>query len=149
MENKNLITLSSEDLSLMYQSDFSKKDAERVGQELVNNLLEAGEIDEFKVWSNIVRLKEVVNSADKAFRSLIDVKSKQSSNGVNFEPKKGAKKLNYEEDDVWVELSEKLKARTDLLKLAESSKDVIFDSDGVEVPKVGHTYDKSSITVKF
>ena len=44
---------------------------------------------------------------------------------------------NLEEDPIYKELAEKLKARADLLKLARRSTDPIFDSEGIEVPKVG------------
>jgi len=149
MGNNSLSTLSAEDLALMYSSDFSKKKAEQVGKDLVNQLFEAGEIEPLKVWSNIVRLKEVVNSADKAFRDRIVINTKEDSNGVEFSFKNGSKKLNYEEDQIYLEIKENLSQRMDLLKVAHSSNDVIFDSDGIEVPKVGCTYDKSSVTVKF
>ena len=149
MSNNSLSTLSAEDLALMYSSDFTKKKAEQVGRDLVNQLFENGEIDPLKVWSNIVRLKEVVNNADKAFRDRIIINTKEDANGVEFSFKNGSKKLNYEEDLIYLEIKESLSQRAELLKTAHNSKDVIFDSNGIEVPKVGCTYDKSSVVVKF
>jgi hypothetical protein len=57
--------------------------------------------------------------------------------------------LQFNEDAVCAELSEKLKQRQELVKLATNSKDMIFDSEGVEVPKVSIKFDKSSLTVKY
>lgn len=149
MENSNNLALIAEDLALMYKEDFSKKKAVQTGIDLVNQLFENGKIDPLKVWANIARLKEVVNSADKTFRDRININNKDSSNGVEFAYKNGSKKLNYSDDPIYSELAEKVKARAELLKLAESSKDTIYDIEGIEVPKVSCSYDKSSVTVTF
>lgn len=141
--------ITASDLAVMYSSEFTKKQAIETGQKLVADLFEAGEVDELKVFSNIVRLKEVVNAADKAFRERINIPSATTSNGVEFTPKNGAKKLQYIEDPIYVSLVEAVKSREELLKVAHNSKDVIFDSDGCEVPKVSAKFDSSSITVKF
>lgn len=148
MEN-NLLKLSEEDLQTMYASTFTKKDAKEAGKNLVQKIFESGEYDELKIYSNIVRLKEVVNSIDSEFREKISLSNEESCYGVTFTPKAGAKKLQYEEDPYYLELKEQLKKREELLKTATNSNNVIFDSNGVEVPKVSVKYDKSSITVKF
>lgn len=136
-----------EDLASMYSPTFTKKDAIATGHKLVDDLFEAGEVDELKVFSNIVRLKEVANSADKAFRDRIDIPTAISSNGVEFTPKNGSKRLNYAEDSEWLRLTSLIKAREELLKVAQNS--TIADEDGAIVPKVSVSFDKSSITIKF
>lgn len=141
--------IKAEQLEVMYASNFTKKDAEATGVNLVNKIFEDGIVDELKVFANITRLKDVVNSADKVFRSKLSINEKQSILGVNFEPKNGAKKYIYSEDPIYNELVEKVKQREALLKLATDSKDVIFDGDGCEVPKVSIEYNASSITVKY
>jgi len=147
--NTNLITLDAEQISMMYAPTFTKKDAIQTGKELVSAVFEDGELDPLKVYSNIVRLKEVVNSADEAFRSRLNLSEPDSANGVSFKQNNGAEKLNYSEDPEIAKLEAKLKDRKELVKLATKSKDVIFDSDGIEVTKVSSTYNKSSITVTF
>lgn len=69
--------------------------------------------------------------------------------GVEFTMKNGSEKLQYQEDDVVRSLSEKLKARQELVKLATKSKEPIYDTNGVQVPKVSSKFDKSSLIVKF
>ncbi|MGL4338311.1 MAG: hypothetical protein ACRCST_15615, partial [Turicibacter sp.] len=94
-------------------------------------------------------LKEVIDSAEKGFRERLNLNSEESWNGVKFTPKNGSKKLNYAEDQVYAQIQKKLKDREDLLKTAHNSSDIIFDSDGCEVPKVTASFSKSSITISF
>ena len=141
--------LRAEDMVTMYDHSFTKKKAIETGETLVVNLFERGEVEPLKVFSNIVRLKQVIDSAEKAFREKINLPTADSFNGVTFTPKNGAEKLNYSEDPVYAELEQKLKERAELVKLATKSKDVIFDSEGCEVAKVSSTFQKGSITVTF
>jgi hypothetical protein len=66
---------------------------------------------------------------------------------VEFTRKDGAKKLNYSEDLLYSNLQVQLKAREELLKVAQKS--TIYDDEGVEVPKVSISYNKDSLMVKF
>jgi hypothetical protein len=66
---------------------------------------------------------------------------------VEFTRKEGAKKLNYSEDLLYSNLQTQLKAREELLKVAQKS--TIYDDEGVEVPKVSISYNKDSLMVKF
>ena len=141
--------MRAEDMATMYDHSFTKKDATITGENLVNELFERGEIEPIKVFSNIVRLKQVIDTAEKAFRERINFDRADSWNGVTLTPKNGSEKLNLSEDQVYAGLEAKLKERGELVKLATKSKDVIFDSDGCEVPKVSSTFTKSSITVSF
>ena len=67
---------------------------------------------------------------------------------VEFTRKDGAKKLNYSEDLVYSNLQANLKAREELLKVAQKQT-MLFDNEGVEVPKVSISYNKDSLMVKF
>jgi hypothetical protein len=66
---------------------------------------------------------------------------------VEFTRKDGTKKLNYSEDLLYSNLQAQLKAREELLKVAQKS--TIYDDEGVEVPKVSVSYNKDSLMVKF
>jgi hypothetical protein len=81
---------SSKDLffdmkSKEYAHDFSKKQAEQTGLDLVNNIFETGDYTPIQVYSNIVRLKAVVDSADKAFRERLKLVSANSYNDVQVQ----------------------------------------------------------------
>lgn len=149
MNNTDLLTLDAEVIITMYHHEFSKKQAVKTGQEWVSQIFDEGELDPLKVFSNIVRLKEVVNSADKAFRDRLDLSNPESVNGVSFKQNNGTQRLNYSDDFVYAELERHLADRQELLKTAFNSKDVIYDSMGADVPKVSCSYTKPSITVTF
>src|SRR5690606_20214924 len=143
------LELRAEDMVMMYDHEFSKKKAEETGQKLVSDIFENGLVDPIHVMSNLVRLKAVVDSADKAFRARLNLSAANSWNGVTITPKSVAVWLKYYEDQVCKDLAEKLKARQELDKLATKSKDTIYDSEGCEVPKVSSKFDKDSITITF
>ena len=134
---------------VMYAPDFTKKQAEQTGINLINKLFEEGNQTPVQFYSNIARLKAVIDSADRAFRDRLNLTQPDSYNGVLFTPKNGAESLNYDEDDIYVLLENKLKQRQELLKMASKSDDIIFDSEGCEVPKVSIKVNKPSIVITF
>lgn len=144
---EKFLELRAEEFAVMYDHSFSKKDAISTGKNLVNEILEKGEIDPKLIWANICRLKEVVNSADAEFRNRIEVFEKLSCYGVEFNHVNGGNTINYTDDEIYCQLKEDLDARVELLKL--SQKQTIIDAFGNDVPKVSITPRKSSITVKF
>ncbi|MFA5243681.1 MAG: hypothetical protein WC380_00135 [Pedobacter sp.] len=149
MSKELFFNMRAEEMATMYDHSFTKKDAETTGLNLVKQIFENGEVEPIKVMSNIVRLKAVIDSAEKSFRERLSLQNADSWNGVTFTPKNGSEKLNLSEDPVYAELEAKLKERGELVKLATKSKDTIFDSDGCEVPKVSSTFNKASITITF
>jgi hypothetical protein len=148
--------ISSKDLffdmrseEMQYAPDFTKKQAEQTGIDLIDRMFADGNQTPVQFYSNIARLKAVIDAADRAFRDRVNLPAVDSYNGVTFTPKNGAESLNYDEDDIYVLLENKLKQRQELLKMASKSDDIIFDSDGCEVPKVSKKYNKSSIVITF
>lgn len=141
--------MRSEELETIYAPDFTKKKAEQTGIDLINRMFEAGDKTPVQFYSNIARLKVVIDAADKAFRDRVNLNAADSYNGVTFTPKNGAESLNYAEDDVCVLLENKLKQRQELLKVASKTDEIIFDAQGCEVPKVSKKYNKSSIVITF
>jgi len=149
MSKELFFNMRAEDLALMYSHDFSKMDAELTGLNLANSVFNDGIVEPKKVLSNLVRLKAVIDSAVDKLRNDIDFITKDSFNGVEFNPVNPRESLNYNEDDVWVKLKEQITSRETLIKAATKSNDTIFDSTGCEVPKVSSKFTKSSITIKF
>ncbi|MGL4383804.1 MAG: hypothetical protein ACRCS4_00690 [Flavobacterium sp.] len=136
-----------DELSALYPSDFTKKEAKKTGKELVERVLEYGEVDKMQFGANLARLNEVISSAMDEFRETLWGINKQTVMGVEFNPVMGGDTLNYCDDPVWMTLKAELHARTELLKLAQ--KQDMFDAYGNEVPKVSTTPRKSSVTIKF
>jgi hypothetical protein len=138
---------NAEQIETMYSPTFTKKEAVLTGKRMVDYILEKGEVDPLQVWTNICRLKEVVNSADAAFREKVEILEKTDRNGVEFNYTNGGATIDYSEDEIYNKLKADLEARVELLKLAQ--KQTVIDAYGNDVPKVGTTPRKSSITVKF
>lgn len=146
---EKFLELRAEEFAVMYDHTFTKKDAINTGKKMVDEILEKGEIDPVHIWTNICRLKEVINSADAEFRNRLDIYDKTNVNGVEFNHVNGGENLNYKDDPIYLDLFNELKEREELIKLAYKSKNEIFDYEGIEVTKVSSSPRKSSITVRF
>jgi len=142
----SFLELRAEEMVQMYDSTFTKKDAVLTGKRMVDNVIELGNVSKHEFMTTLVRLKNVIDSAESEMRNLLP-QEKVTINGVEFSPVDGGNTVNYAEDDIYVQLKADLDARVELLKLAQ--KQTIIDAYGNDVPKVGTTPRKSSITIKF
>lgn len=139
--------MRAEEMAVLYDSTFTKKEASATGVSLTKSVLESGTVDKMQFFANIVRLKEVISKAEDECRKSIDITEKTSVLGVIFNPTNGGNTINYSEDEIWCELKRCLDERTEQLKLAQ--KQDTFDAYGNQVPKVSTTPKKSSIKVTF
>lgn len=144
---EKFLELRAENMAMMYPQDFTKKEAVETGKKLVSELLEKGDVDKFQFMASLVRLKEVINSADAEMRKILP-EEKTKLYGVEFMPIIGGESLNFSEDEIYNQLELELKLRKELLQLAQKH-DNVLDSYGNVVPKVSTTPRKSSITIKF
>lgn len=147
MSKLQFFEMRAEQMTALYDSTFTKKDAIKTGENLIQSVLDDGEVNIMELGANLVRLEQVVSSAVSKFRSHIIDEQKQTVLGVEFSPVNGGNTINYAEDEIWNELKRCLDARTEELKLAQ--KQDAFDAYGNQVPKVSTTPRKSSITIKF
>ena len=122
----------------------------------INAIVEAVEagvvnpLDAFASFNKLEKLfKEAKVKIDELARDEADKYTEKTFKlgAVEFTKKQGASKLNYSEDLLYRNLQAKLKAREELLKVAQKS--TIYDDEGVEVPKVSISYNKDSLVVKF
>lgn len=129
----------------------TKKEVQMSAVEAVKHLVEDGEKDVIKELSNVVRAKEFLTTYEKELRNEVkdNLQSTHVANKVEFSVKNGASKLNYKEDPVWRQINRQLKDREELLKVAEKSEAVIYDSEGIEVPKVSRTQSGEVLNIKF
>ena len=134
-------------MTALYDSTFTKKDAIKTGENLIESVLESGEVDIMELGANLARLEQVVSAAMTKFRSHIIDEGKQIVSGVEFNPVNGGNTINYSDDEIYSTIKADLDARTEQLKMAQ--KQPTFDAYGNEVPKVSTTPRKSSITIKF
>lgn len=148
MSKLQFFELRASEISNLYASDFTKKEAQRTGVKLVTDLLDSGEVDKMQFIANLARLSEVLSSAMTEARKHIDTE-KQTVMGVEFTPVNGGETVNYKDDEIWLELQSQMKHRESLLKVALNSDMDFYDENGVKVPKVSTSPRASSITIKF
>jgi hypothetical protein len=115
--------------------------------------VEAGVVNPLDAFASFNKLEKLFKEAKVKIDELArDEAEKYTAKtftfgNVEFTRKQGAKKLNYSEDLLYSNLQTQLKAREELLKVAQKS--TIYDDEGVEVPKVSISYNKDSLMVKF
>jgi len=148
MSKDLFLQMRAEEVATLYSQDFTKKEALLTGKRMVDDLLEKGEVDKHQFTANIVRLKAVIDTIESEIRKHLP-EEKYSGFGVEFTPVQGGVLLQYEDDPIYADLKKQLKEREELLKVAFKSESEIYDSEGVQVPKVGFNQRKSSITIKF
>ena len=141
------IHMRAEEMVQMYDSTFTKKEAVRTGEALVENALESGNVGKHELMGTLVRLKAVVDAAESKCRAALP-HEKITLQGVEFSPVDGGNTINYSEDPVYALMEKDLKDRQELLKLAQKQ-DLVLDAGGNEVPRVSTTPRKSSVTIKF
>lgn len=141
------LAMRAEEMVQMYDSTFTKKEAVKAGETLVETALENGTVSKHELMGTLVRLKAVVDAAESKCRASLH-HEKVQLNGIEFNPVDGGNTVNYSEDPVYAQMDKDLKDRAELLKLAQKQ-DLVLDAGGNEVPRVGTTPRKSSITIKF
>lgn len=131
--------------------ELTKKEIEEKGYLSACNLMHEGEINEYQALASAERLKTYTDAFCKEIRKKITLKDKNyKAFGVEFSLSNTGDRMDWAQDDVYASLTKQLKEREELLKMALKSSKPIYDSDGVEIPKVGvKTYGSEVIKLKF
>lgn len=116
--------------------------------------VEDGEVTALDVFATFKRLEKIFDEAKRKVEEMAMSEAMKYDKtfviaGVEFTQREGSKTLNYSEDFLIKELSEKLKQRQELIKVATNSKEPIYDENGIEVTKVSLKDSKSSLSIKF
>ena len=146
MSKLQFFEMRAEEMATLYDSTFTKKEAIKTGENLVQNVLDNGQVGVLELTCSLVRLQEVVSSAVSKLRNHLPT-GKTELMGVTFTPTNGGNTVNYSDDEIYRTIKADLDARTEQLKLAQ--KQETFDAYGNQVPKVSTTPRKESITIKF
>jgi hypothetical protein len=64
--------IRSEEMQTIYAPDFTKKQAEQTGIALIDRMFSDGNQTPVQFYSNIARLKAVIDAADRAFRDRVN-----------------------------------------------------------------------------
>jgi len=143
-----LTTMRETDIVSLYDATFTKKEAVKTGRNLAQNIIDNGNVSKHEALANLVRLQEVVSNAVSVLKDNVS-DEKISMLGVEFALINGRSMPQFSDDEVWNDLSKKLKQREELLKVAMKSDQPIYDNEGVEVPKISCNYSKSSLNIKW
>jgi adenylosuccinate synthase len=114
----------------------------------IKEVLDAGEIDKIELLSQAKRMGEAL---DVINAELIKVLPQENFEGYGLKGtfRSGGETINFKDCEVWSDINRELKEREELLKLALKSQNEIYDSAGVQVPKVSTTPRKSSMAISF
>ena len=144
----------SKDLFLMMReeevatSNFlpSKKELELSSQTFAKKIIELGEIDKFEAFAQAERLTTSISNVRDVLKASLP-REKQTAYGIEITPTNGRSMIQFSEDEIWLQLNADLKAREELLKLAQ--KQEVLDTYGIEVPKVSVKYASDSLQIKY
>jgi hypothetical protein len=126
----------------------NKKEVEFSAKQFASKLIEAGEVDKYEAFTQAVRMSNALEIIKDEIKSHLP-KEKHIAFGVEISPISGRTMIQFQDDEMWQQLKHKLQQREELLKLALKSDETIYDSEGVEVPKVSVKYASDSIQVKY
>jgi hypothetical protein len=126
----------------------NKKEVEFSAKQFASKLIEAGEVDKYEAFTQAVRMSNALEIIKDEIKSHLP-KEKHVAFGVEISPISGRTMIQFQDDEMWQQLKHKLQQREELLKLALKSDETIYDSEGVEVPKVSVKYASDSLTIKY
>ena len=140
-----------EESGQMYVPSMPKKEIVSKAKDDVNRMVDSGEVDIAEAVVDATRLSEYLKVFVSELRNHVDDKyDKYECKGVKLSFKGTGDRLDYEQDEKYAEIKAQLKEREELLKLAYKSKDMIFDSEGIEVIKVGvKSASKQTLNINF
>jgi hypothetical protein len=126
----------------------SKKELQLSAKKFTTDLLDAGEVDKMELFAQAIRLNEVLSIVTDELKNSLPAENFEAF-GIKGTYRNGGSTPNYSEDEKWKQLKQALTDREMLLKVAQKSNETIYDSDGVEIPKVSENIRKSSLSISF
>jgi hypothetical protein len=134
-----LMMRMEEETGALYVPTLSKKEIKAKAVEDAKALMDSGESYIHDAVIDASRILEYLKPFVDELRKKVDAEKYKDfeCKGVKFSFKGTGDRLDYDQDEKYAEIKTQLKEREDLLKVAYKSKEMIFDSEGVEVPKIG------------
>lgn len=150
---KDFLLMRQDEEGQIYVPSLKKKEVQQRAIEDAKELLDKGEVDIASAFADVTRVNEYITVFSKELRKHVteeEYGKDYNVKGVGISFRNTGDRLDYEQDEMYKELKDKLKAREELLKLAYKSKDAIFDHEGTEVMKVQvKTFGSNSAVLKF
>jgi hypothetical protein len=130
-----------------FELSATKKSCIEQAQLFVAKIDENGTITKQEALSKALRYHTFINEVVDKLKAKFT--GKDEFFGITITPTNGRQMIQFSEDEKWQQLSNQLKQREELLKVALKSDEPIYDSEGCEVPKVSVNYAKDSLAIKF
>lgn len=124
----------------------NKKEVEFSSRKFAKELLDSGEMDKMELLSQAVRMNTAIDVITSEIKASLP-REKQTAFGIEINPVNGRKMIQFAEDEIYAQLQADLKAREELLKLAQTQE--VADLYGNIVPKVSVKYTSDSLTIKY
>jgi hypothetical protein len=126
----------------------TKKELQSHAKQFTTELIDKGEVDKVELFAQAIRMSEALNVITKQLKSSLPNENFEMF-GIKGTYRNGGSTPNYADDEKWQQLKQALTDREMLLKVAQKSNEAIYDSEGVEVPKVSENIRKSSLSITF
>ena len=112
-----------------------------------------GDLDALEVFATIKPLMDAVKSFEKDVKPYAITEAHkydkgQTAFGYEIQVKTGRRLPEYTECEKYAQIKQQLDERKTLLDTALKSNETVYDSDGVEVPRVPVKYSAESLTLK-
>ncbi len=130
-----------------FELSATKKSCIEQGQQFIKTALNSGLVSKEELLAKALRYETFINEVTTILKN--EFTQKDAFFGIAITPINGRAMVQFSEDEKWQQLSNQLKQREELLKVALKSDEPIYDSEGCEVPKVNIKYSKDSLQVKF
>lgn len=147
-KSKNLLMMMQEQEVNTNNFLPSRKELQLSAKKFTTNLLDSGEMDKMELFAQAVRVNEVLSIVTDELKNSLPAENFEAF-GIKGTYRNGGSTPNYSEDEKWQELKQALTDREMLLKVAQKSNETIYDSEGVEIPKVSENIRKSSLSISF
>jgi hypothetical protein len=144
----------SKDLFLMMrereisQSYPTKKQLVVESTKFAKDIINNGEHNLQEVLSQIVRLKETISILETEIKNELPQENWEAF-GIKATYRNGGAVANYTDDIIYSQIKEQLDNRKVLLDAALKTSEIIFDNEGIEVPKVSKTERKSGLSISW
>lgn len=148
MRSKDLFMLMRE--QEIQTSNFlpNKKEIQFSAKEFITDVLDSGNSDKFELFAQAKRMSEALEVVTTELLKSLPQENFEAF-GLKGTYRNGGDTVNFKDDPVWSDLQKALKEREELLKVALKSGAEIYDSEGIQVPKVSTTPRKSSLSISF
>lgn len=145
-----LLMRMEEETGELYVPSMPKKEIQEKAKQDAQDVINGGNVYIDDVLVDATRINEYLSVFIRELRDNIKPEGVRTElKGMQLSFKSAPTRLNYKEDTTWRELMEAVKQREELLKVAEKSKDPIYDSDGAEVPRVSRSGGGEVINMKY